>query len=400
MKEKQYKRYRRTVNVYMSTASVTVQPGGEGLPAKKLDHCRAKDLGELLEKITTLAGKTPQLFPIFGRKRDRSPDRRDLSPERKKHRGDVKSRLQLPVRSRLDFSGRSPIRNRSPSKSPVINNRSYGSRSSDSSKSSEESRSRPSTSKQSPPVKTRSRSRPSRFERESRSKSPPTPEAVPIKKEVKTEPVETSQSEGKPKRRDEMKKSMEKLKKNLQKAPKPKPVTPKTEPSDFELEIEVNTAELEIEDINRALGDEQVVHVDAFYPQKFTCTPFLSYFSHTFYFRSQGNLPRNRATQGQITVRASLFLGIFLAPFPNISQVPYSLLQVPQFVPVLYDYSGISFLYIGCFPQSDQQSSVTLTSVFNIFSGNTISFYIRIFLLSSSFICDNHLSINIYCVPV
>ena len=112
-----------------------------------------------------------------------------------------------------------------------------------------------------------------------------------------------------------MKKSMEKMKKTLQKAPKSKPVTPKTEPSDFELEIEVNTAELEIEDINRALGDEQVVHVDAFYPQKFTCTPFLFYYSYTFFFRPQGNLPRNRATQGQITVRASLFLGIFLVPF-------------------------------------------------------------------------------------
>ena len=173
-----------------------------------------------------------------------------------------------------------------------------------------------------------------------------------------------------------MKKSMEKLKKNLQKVPKSKPVAPKTEPSDFELEIEVNTAELEIEDINRALGDEQVVHVDAFYPQKFTCTPFLFYYSYTFFFRPQGNLPRNRATQGQITVRASLFLGIFLVPFPQyISSAIFSITGLTAYSSLLLMQRYLPPQWT--FLQSNQQLSAILTTA----STSSVAIFLPIFYL-------------------
>ena len=133
-----------------------------------------------------------------------------------------------------------------------------------------------------------------------------------------------------------MKKSIEKMKKTLQKSKPSKPVTPKTEPSDFELEIEVNRAELEIGDINRALDDEQVVHVDALYSHKFTLTTtFLLSVSYTFFFRPPGNLPRISTIQGQLTVRTSLLLGIFLVPllfFMNISIAKISFTGYYSFV--------------------------------------------------------------------
>ena len=94
-KEKQsryvMKQHDQTVNIYLQTSSVTVQPGKipgkiPGIPQKKIQHCTAGMLGRVLEIIMSTA-RTPDLYPIFTDRKPRAnspgPVSRRRSPPRR-----------------------------------------------------------------------------------------------------------------------------------------------------------------------------------------------------------------------------------------------------------------------------------------------------------------------------
>ena len=131
------KQHNQTVNIYLQTSSVTVQGNRKlpGIPQKKIEHCTVGVLGKVLGIIMSTASSST-LYPIFTDKRlrahspgpvsrRRSPPRRE-SPPRKRARANskerslspgkkpVKSRIELPLSSRLGIQGIPSPRSQSP----------------------------------------------------------------------------------------------------------------------------------------------------------------------------------------------------------------------------------------------------------------------------------------------
>ena len=118
----QYKGHKQTVTVFMSTSTALMQPGGSEYPRTKIQHCRVKDLGIMLESIMSTEKHRP-VFPIFERaKRNRS---RSSPPPAKRRRSkvwwdeffesyDIKLEAPSNSESRSSRSSRSSRRSPSP----------------------------------------------------------------------------------------------------------------------------------------------------------------------------------------------------------------------------------------------------------------------------------------------
>ena len=100
----QFKGHKQTVTVFMSTSTALMQPGGSEYPRTKIQHCRVKDLGIMLESIMSTEKYRPAaVFPIFERaKRKRS---RSSSPPAKKRKSRVRGDDSYDIKVDAQSSG-------------------------------------------------------------------------------------------------------------------------------------------------------------------------------------------------------------------------------------------------------------------------------------------------------